>query len=96
MTLIIQMVHNIYKGACLTRLWQERTKLLQYIPYSHDTCMYTDTDDKEILMREACGIENIADTVIRQLEVDTTHKPTTSISETFRIRTAGNQTEVRG
>ncbi|RKU28248.1 hypothetical protein C6497_09685 [Candidatus Poribacteria bacterium] len=64
------------KARVCTRLWQERTKLLQCIPYPHDTCWHTDTDDNDnplllSLMQEACGIENIADTVIRQLEVET-------------------------
>ncbi|MCG9126395.1 sigma-70 family RNA polymerase sigma factor [Candidatus Poribacteria bacterium] len=64
------------KSRVCTRLWGERRKVLQHLPYPHEMHSLTDTDDSYnplliSLMHEACAIENIADTVIRQLEVET-------------------------
>lgn len=63
------------KAKVCTRLWQERTKILREIPYSHQECDGQDSDDPNNplvigLFAQACVIENMADNVIQKIEVE--------------------------
>ncbi|MDE0555826.1 MAG: sigma-70 family RNA polymerase sigma factor [Candidatus Poribacteria bacterium] len=63
------------KAKVCTRLWQERTKILREIPYSHQECQGQDSDDPNNplligLFAQACVIENMADNVIQKIEVE--------------------------
>ena len=63
------------KAKVCTRLWQERTKILREIPYSHQECYDQDSDDTNNplvmgLFAQACVIENMADNVIQKIEVE--------------------------
>lgn len=63
------------KAKVCTRLWKEKTKILRETPYSHQECDGYDEDHQnnpltEGLIRQACVIENMADNVIQQIEVE--------------------------
>ena len=65
------------KACVCTRLWSERLKVLRQIPYSHqDTLMDPENSNPliETLTAEACTIENVADTVIQQIETECLQK----------------------
>jgi len=63
------------KAKVCTRLWQEKDKMLKQIPYSHQEC-FQDEDDYQKnplldgIIAQACVIENMADNVIEQVEVE--------------------------
>ena len=63
------------KAKVCTRLWHEKEKLLKQIPYSHqegcqDEDDYQNNPLLEGMIAQACVIENMADTVIQQIEVE--------------------------
>ena len=66
------------KARVCTRLWTERQKVLRQIPYTHqetsddDGCEHNPLIDN--LTAQACTIENLADTVIQQIEIETLRK----------------------
>ena len=67
------------KARVCTRLWTERRKALSHIPFPYSEVLdYTENQKHnplvDHLIAEACTIENIADTVMRQLEVETLRK----------------------
>ena len=77
------------KAKVCTRLWQERKKLLRYIPFSHEECPscideQEDTQNNPLidgLLAEACMIDNIADTVIEKIEIETLKKQLPKLME---------------
>ena len=67
------------KAKVCTRLWSERQKYWQQIPFPHqdagdDTTAHQNNPLIESLIDEACAIENMADTVIQQLEIEILQK----------------------
>lgn len=67
------------KAKVCTRLWSERQKYWQQIPFPHqdagdDTTSHQNNPLIDSLIDEACAIENMADTVIQQLEIEILQK----------------------
>lgn len=71
------------KARVCTRLWAERQKILQQMPYSHQEIDDQETDDGapcranlliDNLVAQASVIENVADVVIHQIELETLRK----------------------
>ncbi len=60
------------KAKVCMRLWREQRKLLQETPYPYQECSETDKQNplEAELMTQACDIENMADSVIQQIEVN--------------------------
>lgn len=63
------------KSKVCIRLWREQRKLMQEIPFSHqERCEDNNESNKnplkEALITQVCAIENIADNVIQQIEVE--------------------------
>ena len=67
------------KARVCTRLWSERQKYWQQMPFPHQETGNDTADPQknpliENLVAEACAIENMADTVIQQLEIQILQK----------------------
>ena len=67
------------KARVCTRLWSERQKYWRQIPFPHEETGNDTADQQknpliENLVAEACAIENMADTVIQQLEIQILQK----------------------
>ncbi len=63
------------KAKVCIRLWREQRKLLKEMPYSHQECSEDNNEKKKnpleaSLIAQACAIENMADNVIQQIEVE--------------------------
>jgi len=63
------------KAKVCIRLWREQRKLLREVPFSHQECCIDQSETnknplKEALITQVCAIENIAENVIQQIEVD--------------------------
>ena len=76
------------KARVCTRLWSERQKVLRQIPFSHqeslnDTSPCEHNPLMESLAAEACAIENVADTVIQQIELETLQRYLPKLLETL-------------
>ena len=75
------------KARVCTRLWSERQKVLRQTPFSHQEV----ADDTECesnplidnLDAQACAIENVADTVIQQIELETLQRYLPKLLETL-------------
>ena len=60
------------KAKVCIRLWREQRKLLRETPYPYQECSENDKKNplEAELLTQACAIENMADSVIQQIEVD--------------------------
>lgn len=63
------------KSKVCIRLWREQRKILREIPFSHQECCEDHSENKKnpleaSLITQACAIENLADNVIQQIEVE--------------------------
>lgn len=60
------------KAKVCIRLWREQRKLLQETPFPYQKCSENEKNNplEAELITQACAIEDIADSVIQQIEVD--------------------------